>query len=280
MSTMQKNHPFIDVSDIVEDLCSPLFKEFGIRCFCHFRVNKNHQYTGVISDVNWAEEYLRKELQEYDIISFNQNEFEHDYLVWSKEHLHKRLQKVRKLAYEKDLSQGITLPVCNGDIHEFFGFAAENDNASINDLLIKNRKILVQFVFYYLYQIKVNKKLSENYSNWQELKDLKYKSISYCRDFFRDLEFLSDKFSAKRYYFNIFGKEVYFTDAQMKCLFLWLKKKTAKEIAQELKISFRTVQEHIEKIRNKIGAKSSNELYTTLSKNDYIKFYCDLYSKK
>ena len=90
---------------------------------------------------------------------------------------------------------------------------------------------------------------------------------------------VNKEFWHKRYYFNVAGHDIHFTDTQMTCLALLFERKTAKQIAQYLGLSFRTIQEHITAMRNKVGAQSSNDLYTILSKNDYVQLYCRLYRR-
>ncbi len=275
--SQQKTHPFIASSEIVKNICSPLLRELRLRCFSHFRMNRKRCYTGVISDANWAEKYITNDLQNYDIISFNTEGFERQCVVWSKERLHKRIQKIRRLAYEQNLSEGITLFIRNGEFFDFFGFAAENDHAKVNEVLTNNIEILIRFCFFYMDEVRKNKNLLEIYSNWQMLKKLEHRNDFCYRSNGDHYDHLNEYFSTKRFYVNIAGNDVYFTAAQMKSLALLFQQKTAKEIAYSLGLSHRTVQEHFDKIREKVNAASISELYSILLKNDYIRLYCHSY---
>ncbi|MCW8400887.1 helix-turn-helix transcriptional regulator [Legionella sp. PATHC038] len=53
---------------------------------------------------------------------------------------------------------------------------------------------------------------------------------------------------------------VYLSKREMECLALTIKRKTAKQIGQQLKLSSRTVEEYLNNIRNKMGANSKVEL--------------------
>lgn len=275
----QEDHPFMASSALVTEICVPLFKKFDIRCFSHFRLNKKRQYTGVISDSDWANIYLQYELQNDDMISFNPEQCQQQCIVWSEEQLHPSINKVKILADAHNLGQGITLTFCNGDVYDFYGFAAETDNMAINAKLTANSALLVRFILYYLSQIKKNKRLQGNYASWCELKNVKPDNESYITSSCENLKGVNKEFWHKRYYFNVAGHDIHFTDTQMTCLALLFERKTAKQIAQYLGLSFRTIQEHITAMRNKVGAQSSNDLYTILSKNDYVQLYCRLYRR-
>lgn len=67
---------------------------------------------------------------------------------------------------------------------------------------------------------------------------------------------------------------VYLSKREMECLALTVNRKTAKQIGQRLKLSSRTVEEYLNNIRNKMGARSKAELidmvinYIQKKKND------------
>jgi DNA-binding CsgD family transcriptional regulator len=53
---------------------------------------------------------------------------------------------------------------------------------------------------------------------------------------------------------------VYLSSQQSRCIMLLVKGKSAKEIALEMKLSRRTVEHYIERIRNQLGCSSTKEI--------------------
>jgi DNA-binding CsgD family transcriptional regulator len=58
---------------------------------------------------------------------------------------------------------------------------------------------------------------------------------------------------------------VYLSSQQGKCLLLLVKGKSAKEIGLEMKLSHRTVEHYLEKIRRQLGCSSTRELIASYS---------------
>lgn len=274
----KKSHPFIAENQIVIDICKPLFKAFDLRSFSHIRVNEKYQYTGIISKKEWAEFYVKNNLQHYDVMSFNLDHYPEQCIVWSENHLHSAIENtVRKYACEQDLGSGITLTFRNGNIRDFFGFAASTDNKSINKILATSQNELSRFIFYYLEQTSKIKRLSNIYHDWQEMDILQHRNDScYIVTATQEDRHKLDLYP-KRYYISDKNREIYLTQAQMKCLALGLNNKTSKEIAKILHISHRTVQEHLDNIRKKIVVSNIKMLYEHLKNNDYIRQYCALF---
>lgn len=77
--------------------------------------------------------------------------------------------------------------------------------------------------------------------------------ISYCLDAQKCLN------NNLRHYINIFDK-YHFSEREKQCLALLITGKTAKEIGNELKISPRTVEHHLEKIKKKANVSSKSKL--------------------
>lgn len=59
---------------------------------------------------------------------------------------------------------------------------------------------------------------------------------------------------------NLHVNNVYLTNRELECLRLTVKGYTAKKIARELGLSFRTVEEYLNNVRSKMGASSKSEL--------------------
>ncbi len=68
------------------------------------------------------------------------------------------------------------------------------------------------------------------------------------------------------------GEEVSLSPTQEKCLYYLVRGKTAKETGHLLGIHYRTVEEHIERIKNKLGCRTKSDLIEKAFENDFIYF--------
>ena len=59
----------------------------------------------------------------------------------------------------------------------------------------------------------------------------------------------------------------YFSKREMECLQYYIKGRTAKQIAKELKLSYRTVQHYLENIKCKMGVSSKSELISKVTES-------------
>jgi PAS domain S-box-containing protein len=97
---------------------------------------------------------------------------------------------------------------------------------------------------------------------WGMAKDVTCKNIidSYTSYLLRDFP----KNNRARYYLKGRYKNVYLTAREAECAFYLLKGKTSKETAKILNISYRTVQDILQKIKNKLNISYRSELVQAL----------------
>ncbi len=75
-----------------------------------------------------------------------------------------------------------------------------------------------------------------------------------------DNKFIGKKLSPSSYILDDQHKPLPLTDKQENCLFLLIRGKSSKEIAKILGISYRTVESHIEAVKNKLACQHKSEL--------------------
>ncbi|WP_417905637.1 helix-turn-helix transcriptional regulator [Candidatus Tisiphia endosymbiont of Micropterix aruncella] len=74
----------------------------------------------------------------------------------------------------------------------------------------------------------------------------------------------------KRFYIH---KNIYLTNKELQCLYLLSSGKTAKGIGTQLKISSRTVEEHLNSIKFKTGIRYKNQLISFFE-DSALNSYC------
>ena len=240
------------VSDI-RQICQPMFDIFGINYFDYARIYKNGEGIFLYSDPEWVEYFLNhpkyippcKLLPEgryiwhsyFDdnFLSVARNEFSHEH--------------------------GVTLVRnTNHDYDELINFSADPKQKQVYNLYINQTKILDHFINYFLDKVNPfintitrkrllidnNKNVTLHEDSWEE----KYQK--FC-------QFTS---------FSPLKSQVKLPPSIQKCLSTreedsikhLLQGLSAKEIARQLNISHRTVEQYLDSARQKLNCKSRIEL--------------------
>lgn len=84
------------------------------------------------------------------------------------------------------------------------------------------------------------------------------------------------KLKSKRFHFKVNSDEIYLTQRQMEVSLLLLKNLTYKKIGQNLKISARTVECHVNILRIKLNCKNKKKLIQELKKIPFDPAYLQL----
>lgn len=152
------------------------------------------------------------------------------------------------------------------------GFGTSYGKESIIDFYLNNRDLLEKFIFYFQEQastlIKISKKLEnkiimpEYYGN----NNFQLKSND-CKVF----DFLKRLNSSERPTVNL--RSVLFSKRELECIKYILAGKNMREIAEQLFISPRTVETHIENMKNKFGCYKKSELIANLLENGFAQSF-------
>lgn len=73
-----------------------------------------------------------------------------------------------------------------------------------------------------------------------------------------------------RYYLKGKYRKIYLTSREAECAFYMLQGKTSKETAKKLNISYRTVEDILQKIKNKLNVNYRSELFKILIDNCFL----------
>jgi DNA-binding CsgD family transcriptional regulator len=149
------------------------------------------------------------------------------------------------------LAEGVTYRIKTADFVEIYDFASHD--FSIYHL---DPKILYRFMFYFKEQARVLIKQAESHKLIIPSNDL---SLPPCDVKNKEEKFL-DNISVKRYYITEKGEDVYLTDREVDCLYWYARGKSAKEIAIIFNKSEKTINRHLENIRQKLNCHKQAEL--------------------
>ncbi len=253
-----KNHIPINSTPEVIELCRPL-KKLNIDFFCFHRVFSDGSEIMLSNSGAWAEHFHRLGYSTY--ASFQQiiNGFE--YFVWP--HAHLKLETLRRF---DNVHHGMTIFTKYSKNNEYIdacGFALSK-NLEIS-IIVNNIDLLKRFATYFAHQASPIIKRCNNHKITPNASDIFFVSDndgSNTMTRIDRIEFLSQTCSDTPFNQKLTKKE-------LNCIDYLLLGKTANEIAKILNLSPRTVEGHLNNLKNKLGCYSKSELIATLFKKGF-----------
>jgi DNA-binding CsgD family transcriptional regulator len=244
-------------------ICAPIFEKYPIT-FCSIgRLYNNNTYSAFMSNASFVEVYIKKH---YSTalplwLSYEKNNVKNGHSIWT---LSSMLQKKYSTSDFFDdcnhfnYHHGISLIDKNLQYVEIVRFIGPKING-IAQFFFENRDLLRNIALYLKEKIFSDKSLSQAFNTRciiPSLTTLQDESITNLSK--------QEFFNVNHYYFGYIFEDNYLTKREVECLKLFFMGKTAKQIAKNLSISFRTVEKHIENIRIKAKLSDSSELKSRL----------------
>jgi len=234
----------------------------------------NNRYYYVCSDCSVTEDYILNVKNTLIFYEKNLKNTQEGYQVifWPKIPSHYSMEIYLRHGYWN----GITFLKEHEDYVELYWFASDLKNTLMNDFYIKNCDTLTKSLNWFsnknkdMFNVAANKNLSTfiggvDFSNIKKLKN------SLKLDQERVEEFLR-KVSQKKIQLNTPKGHVHLTHREIECLKLISEGNTLKEAANDLNLSFRTVEEYLSRVKHKTGLVYKSNL-VKLYRNEIAKFF-------
>ena len=251
LDVIQKNIAY-QTADIVKEICSPFFSACGLSYFDYTRIFPDGSVATLVTDRNWFYHYFEKNY------SATINKATSGIYLWDQ-----LMCKAAREAFTRNFQHGKTLSIFKeqpGYI-EITEFAAAPQNENALDLFFNHQDVLNQFILYFKEKasdliIKVAKDKFFVPSSMQTL-PLERPNYTELKE-----NFLPDKIS-------VFcgKKEIWLTLREYQCLCHLSCGRSMKEIGNVLGISPRTVETHLDHIRDKTNYTTRNKLIDLFFKN-------------
>ncbi len=250
-----KEHSAYKYASDVKQICEHLFANTPIHYFAICRAYKNGDYSGLLSDIRFADFYLKNDYQDIGVERQMVTLASHD-LPWNLDAYKPTSRKVQ-LLYDAMIQlghgSGILIPVNEtAEYKEGCIITTPYAADSHDPYLIENIPLLKNFILYFREKLQMDKQLQKGYNIRYESR-IPNNSIAVADD-------PTTKFTIKKYYLGGPFNDIAFSKREAECLQQLFYGKTAKMIAQILQISHRTVESHIEKIKLKTTCASLAEL--------------------
>lgn len=273
MSDIILKHPALIYNYDVETICRPLAK-LGITYFAHVNVTKQGELTGISNNARFAEHYLRNKYYNADIHLSKRSNLG-NFIVWDTIERIGQSEKMHREAAQFGVMHTFTIIDKKHFSNDFYHFASNVSNKSINHVYIENFDLLQIFIKYFndtihscrssslaeAYNIKF--KIDTEAPGYTIREDSHFLSYQNKRtEFLKDLKKIKDnKLSKNEAILSL-------SPQQYSCLKLLSQGNSAKSIAGILNLSPRTVENYIYNLRKMLKCSNSKELIAA-----YYSFY-------
>ena len=260
-SEILRKHPLFTQAQSLNDICNPL-RKFNIDHFCHVHINSQSEMTWLSQDPAFVKNYVAKEYYHTDIHGTNNNLGE--LILWNNLKYNGKTNTMLQDAVDFHHKQFFTIVEKDLSGTHFYHFATNNDSDFMTQVYLSNIDLLKTFIQYFNHTITHSK----DFLNWQDFKltisetphdcfmlDGEKNRINQMRS-----EFISDISKNKINPFSLLSQQ------QEKCLRLLATGLSAKEIAIQLNISYRTVESYLARIREIVGCRNLKELLSLFFK--------------
>jgi DNA-binding CsgD family transcriptional regulator len=253
-------HPFLEMANDIDDICKPL-RQFGVHLYSYRKTFRDGSRINVSNNANWLEDYFRLELYKSSLFESDIDCYSSGFSVWPQESnlpifVHGRTY------YNSD--NGITLILKDKDYCEYFIFGADPHKKQMIDFYINNLELIRSFTEYFHEQS--NDLLKKATNNLIRLNPI-VKEPSQIQQIYNKIDSVSIKqlFPKKKRTNQPISQSIQLSPRELSCIQYLLKGKTAKEIANHLNLSYRTIEYYLEIIRSKTGCRNKYELIAHFS---------------
>ena len=256
MSLTMAQHPIFAQTQTISDICKPL-ERFNINYFSQVHVSNDSEMTCLHTHPEFITNYLSKNYHHADIFSANQNHFG-EFVLWDSLTCKGKSNAMLKDAVDFGFQQFFTLIEKDVSGINFYYFASPSTETSMSQLYLSNIDALQAFTKYFKTSVKKSKELSA----WHDIKitiEKKHSDIGLLVN----NKLMSTEENRREFFNDISARNNFDTrlsNQQINCLHLLAQGFSAKEIAERLNLSRRTVESYLAHVRNIFGCRNSNEL--------------------
>ena len=245
-------------SQEIDQICAPLKEGFGITSLVYVKNYYDGSEIRLTNQPQWVDHFYTKEYYKKSLLDAHPSKFQTGFtLLRDLKHHDIILQD----AFEFNIAHGITLTIKNEDSVEFFFLCTERDNDRIIPLFLNNMDLLERFTVYFkeraqrlIFQAEKNKlTLDKNYE--YDIPEDETAFIFAKNGMDRE-GFLSEVVAKEL----VLDKNLIFTKREIDVIQCLVQGKTAKEAGQFLFVSPRTIETHINHIKDKLSVRTRSAL--------------------
>ena len=264
-----KCHPCILYADDMQEICKPL-RSLNITYFGHGRINEKGQSTGLSSDPGYLTYYLENKLFNLDL-SATAAISKLNYLIWDDVPNSASLQIYYNANTTFCIHHIFTIIEVNQGITDAYHFATNIKNRAMNSFYIENLNLLKQFIRYYQDKMLLNDTLNRAH---KIIVPAKLRDITKNKLLLADISLPKEAFEKFKHELHYYDQNIYPERKKMalsrreeQCAYYMVQGYTAKEIADILNISSRTVEVHLDRLKEYFCVKNRVQLAVSLTQH-------------
>lgn len=248
-------------ASIVEALVEPLQRNFDITHFGFIRMFENGKFFRIANSPDWTRRYFECEFYNnaavYDMKNIPLNESRFSILAGSpsNKYFHTMCCDFNlwnhMLIYERYATHG-----------DFWFFGTGRSNTQILSFYVNNKNLLKHFTLYFKEKASELLKIHESsplITTTLSPLDKKVQESEDIKNFIKEI-------TCNKHHLEGKYKGTSLSKREYECLFFLSQGWTMKEIAEKMNLSPRTVEVHVNNIKNKIGCNTKGELISALTK--------------
>lgn len=260
-----RKHPILLYADELKNLCKPL-EYLNITTFTHLQVDTNNQLKGLTNHPTCWINYMEKNYFNCDPLVMTKSE-KIDigrYLVWDAIDCHGEASSMIRDAADFGFKHVFTIIKKEKDLTHFYSFGSNISDSGINQVYINNIDLLDRFIDFFNSSVKRSKTLIGAYdivmnSNKKQANDFNHKETFLSSHLKEEKSLFLQTLSSPK------STPYYLTQKELECAKLLVEGKTAKEIAKICHLSFRTIEDRINSLKQKLNARNKSELIAKLT---------------
>jgi DNA-binding CsgD family transcriptional regulator len=256
---LEKNHISITSSHHVNEICKPL-GILGIHYFSFIRSFKDGSHIRLSNNSAWTQHYYMRQF--YSVVT-SQIPDKDCNIPWS---CIDEYPLFHEAAEYFNVSNGTVLVVAGKDMVERYFFGSTRDNRHVNHLYLHHADLLKKFILYFK---EAAKKLIDEAEKSKIIVPNQEQSIDkiYSDE---NVEHFLNHIKIKNISIHAGGKDVLVTPNEAKILALMKCGYTAKETAQKIGLSSKTVEIYREKLKIKLNQFSRGNLISLANSNGLL----------
>lgn len=249
---IKNNHPFLSFTCEMIELSKPLLK-LGITYFTYTRSYDTGERLYLSSHYESLENYFRKKWYLSGNVEGKPSAYKPQTVLWStlpKQHIYD--DNVRS----RGIDHGMFMIDPQFNYCDFYGFATKKENVWVQNVYLNKLDVLKKFTLYF------KEKASAIIGIVEKSKII----LPFHND---SVEFMRNKLEIDFGKMN-FRKKIHnskFTDRQLKCAYLLTQGNTIKEIACQIGLSPRTIEDHVNTLKKKLNCRNKSELIIKIMEN-------------
>lgn len=260
-----QNH-IVKHSNEIKNATKPLHDHFGISYFTYHRIDKNGKYTVLLDRPDWAELYVGAEIYRLDPYLGHPDNYLPGICFVENHGSEEYVETIFREAKKLQMDFSVMIIEKGDDYVEFFGFAGQSEESSLDKLYLNQPSLLKSFAGYFKQKLGPQLLTMEKESNFL-LTDIPNKAFRSQALIHPDISLDSHKA-----FLRDVGMERYLQYAEAlsprekQCLKLLVAGRSAKETGIVLGLSPRTVESYFETIKQKLSCWSKAQVYSIAEK--------------